>query len=127
MQNFTKVFYLFVGMDANCGVHGRMLARKLHGTLAAFQAGAGIEQAADACGACPLDDLVAIRIECTKIQVAVRVTEHGRRQARPAICRPACSMGCTLSALVVSQYTRMIGSVPEKRMSSQLPSCRQYL
>ena len=121
------VFYLFVGMDANRRIQSGMPARKLNGSAAACEAGPGVEQASDARSAGTLNDCRAVSIECLKIQVAMRVAKHGRRQAKPAICSPACSMGCTLGAVVVSQYTRMIGSVPEKRISSQLPSCRQYL
>lgn len=90
-------------MDANRGIQIGMPAGKLNGSAAAFEAGAGVEQAPDAGSAGTLDDRRAVGVECLKIQVAMRVAKHGRRQARPAICSPACSMGCTLSAVVVSQ------------------------
>jgi len=40
----------------------------------------------------------------------------------PATFKPSSKMAWTLSSWVVSQYTRMIGSVPLKRINSQPPS-----
>ena len=95
MQKFTRVFYLFVGMDANRGIQSGMPACKLNGSAAGCEAGTGVEQAPNARSAGTFNDCHAVGVECLKIQVAMCVTKHGRRQGRPAICSPARSMGCT--------------------------------